>query len=102
MKQTFVQAIYENEEALKSELNHHIKYKIEEDMKEEIQKMEDIYEEKDKERYRKLDETMREMQRIRDDWIEITEHKKEKESLLNKIFGKKKVETYQDEYISKE
>ncbi|HHX62012.1 MAG TPA: MerR family transcriptional regulator [Epulopiscium sp.] len=102
MKQTFVQAIYENEEELKSELSHHIKYKIEEDMKEEIQKIEDIYEEKDKERYRKLDETMREMQKIRVELIEITEQKKEKRSLFNKMFGKKNLEIYQEDYVNKE
>lgn len=102
MKQTFVQAIYENEEELKSELNHHIKYKIEEDMKEEIQKIENIYEEKDKERYKKLDETMREMQKIRSELIDMTEEKKEKRSLFGKIFGKKSVITYEDEYLSKE
>lgn len=104
MKQTFVQAIYENEEALKSELNHHIKYKIEEDMKEEIEKLETIYEEKDKERYRKLDETMREMQKIRCELMDITEEvkeKKEKKSLFSKMF-RKNVGTYQDKYMSKE
>lgn len=105
MKQTFVQAIYENEEELKSELNHHIKYKIEEDMKEELEKIETMYEEKDKERYRKLDETMREMQKIRGELIEITEEKKEKKEkkpFFKKLFGKKDVATYPDEYITKE
>lgn len=98
MKQTFVQAINENEEALKSELNHHIKYKIEEDMKEEMQKIERIYEEKDKERYKKLDETMREMQKIRNEVANLTE-KKEKKSLLGKIFRKKDIK--KEEYSLK-
>lgn len=104
MKQTFVQAIYENEDELKSELNHHIKYKIEEDMKEEIEKIETIYQEKDKERYRKIDETMREMQKIRCELMDMTEEakeKKEKKSLFKKIFRKKNKEDYADEYITK-
>lgn len=101
MKQTFVQAIYENEEELKSELNHHIKYKIEEDMKEEIEKIENIYEEKDKERYKKLDETMREMQKIRVELKDMTEQKKARKSLFGKLFGKRKIETYEEEYIGK-
>ncbi len=92
MKQTFVQAIYENEEELKAELNYHIKYKIEEDMKDEIEKIENLYEEKDKERYKKLDETMREMQKIRSEIIDITEQKKEKRSFFGNLFGKKEEE----------
>lgn len=100
MKETFVQAIYENEVELKSELNHHIKYKIEEDMKGEIERIESIYEEKDKERYKKLDETMREMQELRREINDIKEDKKEKKSFFTKIFGKKKLVTYEDEYIS--
>ncbi len=102
MKQTFVQAIYENEEELKSELNHHIKYKIEEDMKEEIEKIEMIYEEKDRERYKKLDETMREMQKIRCELKDMTKEKKEKKTLFGKMFKKKIISTYEDEYVHKE
>lgn len=100
MKQTFVQAIYENEEELKAELNYHIKYKIEEDMKEKIEKIESRYEEKDKERYKKLDETMREMQKIRSEIIDITGQQKEKKSFFNKLFGKKHGRSYEDECIS--
>lgn len=102
MKETFVQAIYENQEELKSELNHHIKYKIEEDMKEEIQKIENVYEEKDKERYRKLDETMREMQKIRSELIDITEQKKGKKSLFVRMFGKKNIEIEEDKCVIEE
>ena len=88
MKETFVQAIYENEDELKSELHHHIKYKIEEDMKEELEKIETIYEEKDKERYMKLDETMREMQKIRVELLDMSEEKKEKKSFFGRLFKK--------------
>lgn len=102
MKETFVQAIYENEDELKSELNHHIKYKIEEDMKEEIQRIQNIYEEKDRERYKKLDETMREMQKLRSEMKEKTKEKKQKRSFFGKIFGKKSVTTYPEESISEE
>lgn len=100
MKETFIQAIDENQDELKSELNYHIKYKIEEDMKEEIQKIEEIYEEKDKERYRKLDEAMREMQKIRSEIVDLTDQKKEKKSLFGKLFGKKDLK--QEECILKE
>lgn len=91
MKDTFIQAINENQEELKAELNYHIKYKIEEDMKEEIQKVESLYEEKDKERYRKLDETMREMQKIRNQVAQLAEEGKAKRSLFGKLFGKKEI-----------
>lgn len=100
MKDTFIQAISENQEELKSELNYHIKYKIEEDMKEEIQKIESIYEEKDKERYRKLDETMREMQKIRNEVAQIADQSKGKRSLFGKLFGKKDIK--QEDYILEE
>lgn len=78
MKETFVQAIYENQDELKSELNHHIEYKIEE--------FESKYQEKDKERYRKLDETMREMQKIRAELVDIKEEKEEKKSFFGRLF----------------
>ena len=109
MKDTFVQAIDENQEELKSELNYHIKYKIEEDLQQEIEKMEEIYEEKDKEHYRKIDEAMREMQKVRDEMVGISgqkggkkkkkekKEKKEKRSLLGRMFGKR--EQIPDEYI---
>ena len=92
MKQTFLQAIYENEDELKAELNYHIKYKIEEDMKEEMEKIESLYEEKDKERYKKLDETMREMQKLRSELVDLTEEKREKRTLIERIFGKRNEE----------
>ena len=100
MKETFIQAIDENQAELKSELNYHIKYKIEEDLKEEIQKIEGIYEAKDKERYRKMDETMREMQKIRNEIAILADQKKEKRSLFGKLFGKKDIE--QEECVLKE
>ena len=99
MKETFIQAIDENQAELKSELNYHIKYKIEEDMKEGIQKIEEIYEAKDKERYRKIDETMREMQKIRNEIASLADQKKEKRSLFGKLFGKKHIE---EEYVLRE
>lgn len=100
MKETFVQAIYENQLELRAELNHHIEDKIEKEMKQEIQKMEEMFEEKDEERYRKIDETMREMQKMRRDLIEIAEQKKNKKSFLKKVFGKKNIG--QEEYVLKE
>jgi len=100
MKDTFIQAINENQEELKTELNYHIKYKIEEDMKEEIQKLENIYEEKDKERYRKLDETMREMQKIRNEVAQITNQSRGKKTLFGKLFGKK--DSKQEDYMLEE
>ncbi len=89
MKETFIQAILENQEELKAELDYHIKYKIEEDMTTEIRRIEAIHEEKDKEHYRRLDETMREMQNIRNETALAAENKKEKKSFFRKIFRKK-------------
>lgn len=89
MKETFLQAISENQEELKSQLNNHIESRVKAEIKDEIQRLENVYDEKDKERYRKLDETMREMQKIRKEMIESREEKYQKKTLFGKIFGKK-------------
>ncbi len=93
MKDMFVQALTEYSECSKWEITQNIKKEVDLAVNEKVSTLEEnqaVQTAKSEEYYRKLDETMREVQRIRK---ELSNHqettKKEKTSIWNKIFKEK-------------
>lgn len=88
MKDMLKQALVEYNEQSKVEMNETIKREVDTAIEEKVTKLQEEQDVKNEAYYRKLDETMREVQRIRREMSEANEEpsKKEKGSLLSRLF----------------
>lgn len=90
MKDVFRQALVEHSEESKLEIKAEIKEEVKNVVDEQINKFQELQAAKDEEYYRKLDETMREVQKMRKEMGESKqEGKKQKTSFWGKIFKDK-------------
>jgi len=92
MKEMFKQALTECNEQSKVEMKQTIKEEVDYAVEEKVTKMQEEQEEKNREYYKKLDETMREVQRMRKEMSEAQVHeatKKEKTSIWSRLFKEK-------------
>ena len=90
MKDVFVQALIEYGDQTRWELQESIKKEVDEVVEQKISEIKSNSDSKSEEYYRKLDETIKEVQRIRKELSQDdVENKKIKTSLWKKIFGDK-------------
>lgn len=93
MKDVFLQALVEYGDNSKWELQESIKKEVDEVVEQKISEIKSSTDSKSEEYYKKLDETMREVQKIRKELSQDKgENKKLKISLWKKIFGDKNQE----------
>lgn len=97
MKEMFKQALDECNEQSKVEMRQTIKEEVDIALEEKVTQIQEEQDAKNKEYYKKLDETMREVQRMRKEMNEAQEtgSKKEKKSLLSRLFKSNKNESAQ-------
>ncbi|MBE6024023.1 MAG: MerR family transcriptional regulator [Cellulosilyticum sp.] len=88
MKEMMKQALVECHEQSKEELKEEIKQEVSTAVEEKVMEIQEAQDAKNEEYYRKLDETMREVQRMRKELSEVKEDapKKEKASLFSRLF----------------
>ncbi|WP_180270763.1 helix-turn-helix domain-containing protein [Sporanaerobium hydrogeniformans] len=90
MKDMFKEALIEYKELTQNEIHKEIEQKVENVVDEKLEALEARQKEKDAEYYKKLDETMREVQRMRKEMAEnFTEQPKVKSSFWNRLFKEK-------------
>ena len=90
MKDMFMQAIVEQSDQSKWEMKETIKKEVDEAVEEKIAEFKELETTKNEEYYRKLDEAMREVQKMRKELSEGKEEsKKVKASLWNRLFKEK-------------
>lgn len=94
MKETIKQALIENSEETNKKIEEKIKQEVEAAVDERITALENLHATKDETYYKKLDEAMREVQKMRKELFEENESsqkvsKKEKTSFWNKLFKDK-------------
>lgn len=92
MKEMFKQALTECNEQSKVEMKQTIKQEVDCAVEEKVIQMQEEQEEKNREYYKKLDETMREVQRMRKEMSEAQVQevpKKEKSSFWSRLFKEK-------------
>lgn len=90
MKDMFKQAITECNEANRVEIEETIKKEVDTVVDEKVSRMQELQDAKNEDYYRKLDEAMREVQKIRKEMIESKEEPvKEKKGLFKRFFKDK-------------
>ena len=92
MKDMLKQALMECNQQSKIEIQETIKKEVDTAVEEKVSKYQEAQDEKNEEYYRKLDETMREVQKMRKEMSEVKEEsivKKEKNSFWNRLFKDK-------------
>ncbi len=90
MKDMFKEALVEYKEITQNEVHKEIEKKVEDAVDERIEALEAKQKVKDEEYYKKLDETMREVQKIRKEMAEaFPEQQKVKSSFWNRLFKDK-------------
>lgn len=90
MKEMFMQALVEYSDQSKWELKETIKKEVDVAIEEKITEFKTLQATKDEEYYKKLDEAMREVQKIRKEMsLDKGDSKKEKSSFWNKFFKEK-------------
>lgn len=90
MKDMFKQALVEYNEQSKTEIKQEIKDEVSVEVHKKISELEDKQNEKNEEYYRRLDETMREVQKIRKEMADgMLENTKHKSSFWKRIFKEK-------------
>ncbi len=93
MKDVFVQALGEYNNQIRYELKEDIKKEVDQVVEQKISEIKDLENNKTEEYYKKLDETMREVQKIKRELSEDkVEDKKTKQSLWGRIFKDRKQE----------
>lgn len=88
IKDTLKQAIVECNQQYQIEMNEKIKREVDLAVEEKVSKLQEEQDAKNEDYYRKLDETMREVQRMRKEISEVNEEavKKEKGSFFSRLF----------------
>lgn len=92
MKDMLKQALVECNQQSKIEMQETIKREVDTAVEEKVSKYQEAQDEKNEEYYRKLDETMREIQKMRKEMSQAKEepiNKKEKSSFWNRLFKDK-------------
>ncbi len=93
MKDMLKKALDEHEAEVKAEVKEAICEQVKEEVKEEVDRklfeFEQVQLQKNEDHYRKLDETMRELQKMRKDMAEDIKLQKPKETFWNKLFKEK-------------
>lgn len=93
MKDMLKKALDEHEAEVRAEVKEAICEQVKEEVKEEVDRklfeFEQVQLKKSEDHYRKLDETMRELQKMRKDMAENINSQKPKESFWNKLFKEK-------------
>lgn len=90
MKDMFKQALTECNEANRAEIEEAIKKEVDTVVDEKVSKLQELQDAKNEDYYRKLDEAMREVQKIRKEMIESKEEPvKEKKGLFKRFFKDK-------------
>ena len=90
IKQAIVETSYSAKEEIKREVKEEVTQQVENSVEAKINKMQEDQEAKNEEYYRKLDETMREVQKMRKEMSDTKEEtKKKKKSFWSKMFKDK-------------